>query len=450
MQSKSEGSAINICVADFDTIWMMEITQDLQTDNQIKVIGFAQTGQALIERVVQMNADAVLMTYALPDITAAEVAKRLAEESPGTAVFAVSSSITAQLVQTAKAVGVIEIFPKEGFVAREAAARIKEHVDGLRREWANLAQKYGVVERGTGPKGEKIRTEYVTRTLTQTVVLTYNTKGGVGKSTIAVNLAMALKLSPYLTGQRIVLVDFDCGSANVATICHIPDAEAYNKNLAVWEHLPEDLSAKEVDELLIPGPRGLMIAAAPLNQAIADRINHELADKILRMLRRHFGIIIIDGAPNISPPVDAALNHATHILLIANPEGQSVRQLARTVQLVQPDQEFPEKPDLTHILRKMFIVMNHAQADSKWDLKADDVARSIGRPLIANVPHDDVVRQALHSDSDKQAVEINEVSPFTTAIKQMANDICGAYPQGIGSQQKQQNGGLFRLFKRRA
>lgn len=450
MESRTEGSQINLIVADHDTSWMMDITQDISSHPQVKVVGFAQSGKAAIDRAVSMAADAVLIEYAMPDLTAAEVARKLAEESPGTAVFAVSASITTQLVQTARAAGVAEIFPRDGFSAAEAAEKIARHIDGLRREWADAAKKGGVVDKGRGPKGERVRTEYVTRTMTQTVILTHNTKGGVGKSTVAINLATAIKMSPYLSGQRVAVVDFDCGGANVSTICGLPDTDVYNRNIATWEYLSEDLSAKEVDDLLLDGPHGLKIAAAPLNVAVSDRITVDLADKILRILKRYFGVIVIDGAPNISPPIDAAMYHATHILLVANPEGQSVKQLARIVQLVSPDPDYPEKQDLSHLLRKMFVVINHAQADNNWNLSAKDIANTVGRPVLAEIPNDESVKKALHSTSGKQAVEINPESPFAIAMKTLANDICNAYPEGVGGGTAKASGGfLAGLFGRR-
>lgn len=446
---KQEGAPINVVIADHDSEWMMEVSQELSLHPRIKVIGFANTGRQAIERTVSMAADAVLMEYAMPDITAVEVMKQIAEDSPGTAVFAVSSSITAQLVQAVRSAGVSEVFDKTTFSPSEAAEKIATTVESLRREWAEAAKKHGVVGKGTGPKGEKVITEYKTRAITQSIILTYNTKGGVGKSTIAANLAVAIKMSPYFSGQRVALVDFDCGSANVATICGIPDMEAYNRNLASWEYVPDDVGAKEVEDLLIPGPKGIMIAAAPLNQAIAERIDHQLADKILRILRRHFGIIIIDGAPNIAPPIDAAFTHATHILLIANPEGQSVKQLARTVQLLRPDPEYPEKADMSHVLKKMFVVLNHAQAGTRWDLKSSDIAGTIGRPIIADIPYDEAVKEALHCYSGKQAVELE--GPFSTSIKSLADSLVGAYPSGAGAAAVSggRKTGLLGLFKRR-
>ncbi|MHB1128365.1 MAG: AAA family ATPase [Bacillota bacterium] len=432
MEIRQEGETVSLILASHDSNWMIEVAQELAIHYQIRVTGFAQSGESAIIRVTSMVADAVLMDYSMVDINALEVVQRLAEESPGTAVFVIAENTPAQLIQASKAKGIVEIFPKAGFVGREAGARIAEHVNAQRREWAQAAQKHGIVEKGTGPRGNgKAQEKYVAKPVTQTVILTHNMKGGVGKSTIAVNLAVAIKMSPYFSGQRVVLADFDPGGANVATICHIPDTETYKRNLSTWEYIPEDLSAREVDDLLIPGPGGVMICAAPLSVAASEKITVGLADQVLRILKRYYGIIVIDGAPNISPPIDAAMHHATHVLLVANPEGQSVKQLARTVQLVSPDPDFPEKTDLSSLLQKMLVVINHAQADSRWNLKSGDIAVAIGRPVIAEIPNDEAVKQALHGKANKQAGEMDE-SHFAIAIKTLANDLCGAYPEGVG------------------
>lgn len=430
MNTKIEGSPVCLVLADHDSGWMMEAAQELSVHPQIKVIGFAQNGKTLVERATDMVADAVLTDMSLPDMMATEATQRLAEDSPGTAVFCVTNSMSASLVQAAKSAGIVEVFPKDNFVAREVADRICAHVDSLRKEWNEISQKHGIVGKGIGPRGEKTKKEYVTRVIKQTIVLTYNIKGGVGKSTVAANLAVAIKLSPYLSGQRICLVDFDCGGCNVITNVHLTDADAANRNIAIWDHVPEDLSAKEVDELLIKGPHGVMVAAAPINQAMSERISLKLADKILRMLKKYYSVIIIDGAPNVSAPIDAAFQHSTHVLLVANAEGQSVKQLARTIELLSPDPNFPEKADMNHLLRKTFLVLNHAQAPTKYDLKKSDVASIIGRPLFAEIPYDEIVRKALHGNTEKLPVELDPTSPFAMAIKSLANDLCGAYPEG--------------------
>lgn len=448
--SKQPGTTVHLAIASHDTEWMMDAVQELNAHEQIKVTAFANTGADLIDRASTMGVDAVLMEYSMPDMTAVEVTKRLAEDSPGTLVYAVSGSISEQLIRTAKSAGIREVFSTINFSASEASSRICKEVDDFRHELTQTALTHGRVEKGTGPAGVKIKKEYVTRTLKQVVVLTHSVKGGVGKTSIATNLAAAIKMSPYYSGQRVCLVDFDCGGANVATACHINDISASNRNIYNWIDVPTDISAREVEQLLIEGPQGIMVAPAPLNIALAEKIDYDLADKILKILKNHFSVIVIDGAPNLSAPIDSAMLQSTHILLIANAEGQSAKQLAKTVSLVSPDPNYPEKPDMTHLLKKMFLVLNIAQSPTEYDLKKADIASIVGRPLIAEIPYDKIIRKALHGPYEKLPVELDPSAPFSRAIKKLANDICGAYPDGgDDSGEERKSGGLLnRLFKR--
>ena len=445
---------INLVVGDYDSNRLMSLIQDIQLNPNIRVIGIAQTGEDIIDRASKMAADAVLMEYTMIDLTAIDVAERLKEDSPGTLIFAISQSTSAEFIFKAKRSGITEVFQRDALVPRDVADKIQESVEEKRLEWEKLSQTHGAVDKGTGPIRQKVVKEYITKSINQSVILTYNTKGGVGKSTIATNLALAIKMSPYLSGQRVALVDFDCGGANISTLCHIPDAETLNRNLAYWEGDIDRLTAQEVDELMIPGPHGLMVLAAPLNMVLASKVGYELSNNILNTLKKYFSIIVIDGAPNISATIDAALQHATHILLIANAEGQSVKQLARTVKLLSPDPNYPEKPDMSHIINKMFVVLNHAQGYSKWNLKTDEVVEAIGRPLLAEIPFSESVRKALHGSGKKQAVEIDEGGDFAIAIKKLANDLVSAYPEGVnekdikkGTFTKGKGKGLFGLFK---
>lgn len=434
--TRIEGSAVQLILADHDIDWLMETAQELSSHSQLKVVGFAQDGDTLVEHVINMDADAVLMDFTIPGSSAGEIARKLADDSPDTAVFAVTDSITMQLKETAKSDGVIDVYDKDKADINQIANQITYYVDAMRRNYGEVSRMHNEdIERASGPA----------RTISQSIISTYNIKGGVGKTTLAVNLATAIKMSPYLSGLRVCLVDFDCGGANAATNCHLDDLDVINRNLVVWEHLPEDISGADVEELLIKGPQGLMIAAAPINQASSERVTAELAEKIIRILKRHFTIIVIDGAPNITAPMDVAFSHSTHILMIANAEGQSVKQLSRTVQLFSPDPDYPEKQDMSHILDKMFLILNYAHPLGKWDLKKSEISKNVGKPIFGEIPYDDVIRRALHSSNGKVAVELEPNGEFATAIKSLANDICGAYP---GRKPKKKNM-LGKIFKKR-
>lgn len=437
MEFRAEGTPVNIVLGDLDVNWMMQISSELAVNPKIRVVGFANSGEALIERTASMAADAVLVNYSMPDMTAMDIVKRLSEDSPGTAVFVMSGALSAQLVMSAKSTGVVEVFDRNSYISSEIARKIVEHVDNLRKEWSEVANSHGITEKGVGPMGlfkkeKEKEKETLLRTVTQSVILTHSPKGGVGKSTIATNLAAAIKASPVLSGAKICLLDFDCEFGNLSTIWDIPPNLAYTRNITQWANIPESISASDVDNLLTPTKSGVMILPAPVNPAVAAKVNIELADKVLRILKRYYSIIVIDGGPKIQEAVDAAMQHATHILLIANPEGQSAENLNRVVSFLSPDPNYPEKPDFSSLLNKMFLVVNRIRG-GKAELSPGQVAEIVGRPVIGEIPEDDVVPLALHEGNGKQAVEYIPDSPFAIAIKRLANDVTGAYPMNLTS-----------------
>lgn len=442
MEIRAEGSAVNIVLADLDVNFMMKISQELSINPKIRVAGFASTGETLIDNASKLQADAVLVNYSMPDMTLQDVCKQLQEESPGTAVFVMSSTISANLVISAKSMGVVEVFDRNSYNPAEIAKKIIEHVDSLRREWSEVARKHGIVERGIGPKGEvKKEKEIVIREITQSVILTHSPKGGVGKSTIASNLAAAIKSSPVLSGVKVALLDFDCEFGNLSVLWDVPQNMQYTRNIIQWKEIPESVTAAEVDNLLVPTPSGVMLLPAHPNPAIGASVDRELAEKVLRILKRYYSIIVIDGGPKIQPAVDAAMQHATHILLITNPECQSAENLNRVLFYLQPDPNDPGKADFSPIINKMFLVVNRTRG-TKSELTPTEIASIVNRPIIAQIPDDDVVQLALHDSNSngKQAVDYSPNSEFAKAIKKLADDITGAYPLMATSSRRKADG----------
>lgn len=447
--NKTNNLAVSIIVADYNATRMHNIVEILQKNTLINVVGIADTGMDVVNRASKVNVDAVLIEYSMTDCSAIEVAERLRKCSPNTYVFAISDIEDDKFTFRLKKAGIVETFARKGFVASEAGEIIYQYIYNKRLESIGMCKK---IE--PNPQ-ETIVKDYAAREIPQSIITIFNSKGGVGKSSVAANLATAIKMSPYMTEQRVAIIDFDTVGANLATILHISDEDASNRNLAFWNGDLSNLSMQDVDDLMIKGPHGIMALPAPADISLAGKVNYELCQNIIITLKKYFKIIVIDGSPALSSSMDVALTNATHILLTANAEGQSVKQLDRTLNLLSPDPSQPDKPDMTHILCKMFLILNHAQGDSKWDLTANEVASAVGRPLIGELPFSEDVRQSLHDDSNLQAVDINPDSEYSKAMKNLANTLVGAYPDGIEDNFKIKNtkskgflGGLFSLFKR--
>lgn len=406
----------------------------------LRVVSFADSAGSAIEKAYKYGADAVL-SGEMADLTMEQFMEGLRRDSPGTELFFILEEFALELIEKARIAGVSQVYNRASFSVTDSANEIVSVIQQKKEYYKNVGSQHGVLPKGAGPEKRTVIKEHHITALRQPVILTYSSKGGVGKTVVAVNLAVAIKKSPLFGGARVVLADFDLASANVGVLCRADAHEILTKNMVRWSEMDlEHLSTEHLNEMLIDGPAGIKIAAAPLNFIEGSKVSSELADKIIGVLKRNFDVIIVDGAPSITDPVEVVMHHATHILGIVNPEGQSVQQITNTLNLLRSphlisvDDE-TERIRQEQVLRGRYdrfqLVMNHTREPGKYSIKPSEISASLHKMFLAEVPYDsDAVLGALHGTRNIQAYEFAPNSPFAAGIRELAHAVCGAYPSG--------------------
>ncbi len=158
---------------------------------------------------------------------------------------------------------------------------------------------------------------------TRTIAVTSG-KGGVGKSNVALNLAVLLSAA----GQRVALVDADLGLANLDILVDAEPRANLSHVIAGRRTLAEVLVDLPSGVQLVPGASGL-VNLANLGEFQRARLLQELAT-----LEDDNDVIIVDTGAGISPAVLQFTAAADHTMVVATPEPTAITDAYAVVKIL--------------------------------------------------------------------------------------------------------------------
>jgi pilus assembly protein CpaE len=239
------------------------------------------------------------------------------------------------------------------------------------------------------------------------IITLYGVRGGLGVTTMAVNLAVQ---TAAVTSGSVALADLDLQRGDVATFLNLSHMESIASIAS---------SPGEVDEIFLHGTltrhaSGISVLPAPQQIEEADAIGHDEVKLALELLRSQFRHTIVDTPRTITGSTLAAFELADRILLVTDLSIPSVRSARRFLDLLERLNVGTDRVDLvvTEIVR------------GPVDLK--DVARSLAKEPIATLPRDDAA--AAHAMNSGLPLNGGKPAGLALAMNALASKLVGVQP----------------------
>jgi len=233
------------------------------------------------------------------------------------------------------------------------------------------------------------------------LVTVFSPKGGVGKTTLAVNLGIALSDKG---NKRVCVVDLDLGFGDVAITLQLIPARTMADAVA----FESGLEFAVLEPLLTPHSTGISALVAPVQPDARDSIPASLVGRILAMLKENFDYVVVDTAPTFDEFVLQAFDETDVLLLVTTldvPTLKNVKIAVETLDLLN----FP-KP-------RRRLVLN--RADDKVGLSADEVESTLAMKIDASIPTSSQVANATNSGQPiTSALPKHPVSLAVTSLAQ--------------------------------
>lgn len=199
------------------------------------------------------------------------------------------------------------------------------------------------------------------------IITAFNTKGGVGKSTLALNVALAIRQK---TKSRVVLVDLDLFSGNLALMAGV-DSRISIKDMVDDINI---LDKENLDEYCVSHKSGLKIVPAPITPETAGFIRTDHVEKILGLLTEVFNYVVVDAPTYFTDAVIPALEMAQDILVVSTLDLASAQNLKQCLDLL----------DRLAMLPKTRLVVNRVGYTGA--LKIKDLEQQLGLAANAIIP----------------------------------------------------------------
>jgi pilus assembly protein CpaE len=347
----------------------------LRFEGDIEVVAKAARGQEGIDLAMRLQPDVILMDINMPDMDGITATTEITSRLPTAGVIMMSVQDEPDLLRRAMLAGAREFLSKP-FSLEELITAVR-HVSRL----AQQVQRPVVTAspNGTAPRASDVGLAKI--------ISVIGNKGGVGRSVIATNVAMAIR---QLTNKQVALIDASLNFGDVGVMMNVAKSKTFS-DITVQPH---QLDRELLDDVLVTHSSGIRLLLAPATPQESETVSVELLRAAVSVLSKTVDYIVVDTRPGFDDMMLALMDQSDKLLLVLTMEMSAIKDTRQFLEIAEL-LGYPEE--------KITLVLNRFNNYS--GIPVGDIAENLKREIEFRVPDDPAV--VLRS--------VNEGSPLTSS-----------------------------------
>jgi pilus assembly protein CpaE len=402
----SEPKRIKVLITDDIAETRENLRKLLSFDASIEVVGAASSGAEGIALAKECRPDVILMDINMPGMDGITATEEILKEVPTAQVVMLSVQGETDYLRRAMLAGARDFLtkPPSGDELMSTIRRVYEM--GKERAAMMPAQPSVPAAARVGERAPRRHGE---------VVAVFSPKGGVGCTTIAVNLAVALQRMAS-GDRRIGMMDASVQFGDVGVMLNL---QAHRSMADLAPHLGE-LDSDMLSSVLAPHGSGLKVLLAPPHPEEAETLLTTVLPEgmgstspmgmLLELMRQEFDIVVVDTWSWVDDVALTVFDAATLIVLIVMPNIPSIKSARLFLEVADR---------LNYPMDKIALVVNGV--DRRMGIRVEQIEQAM-IPVVAQIPLDEQAVQAAANHGVPFIVR-DENRPVSLGVLQLAEHV---------------------------